>query len=407
MFRDRLGDLLRQRRMTCPRLAMATSYTRGYVWEVVVGRKLAAAEFAVACDRALHAGGALVAALAAPDPEIGGQLQRRRFLMDLGVLGVAGSLAGTDVVRHGLGTALGGAEPDVAEWEEIADEYAHAYPRTPPASMLPSLTAHLDALRRQMTKAGTATERDLSRVSGQLGAIMAVALASTGEYRRAKRWWGTACHAADRSGDRTTQAFVRGWEVVDGMYEARPIPEILARAEESVALVGGGVCAGTAQLHSGLAQTLAVAGRREEALAALRRAAELTERMPPDVAADEESLLGWPEVRLRHTESYVHTWLGNAGAAHAAQDRALRLYRPDLPPRQPTQVKLHRAGCMLRGGDISGGLAYASTVLDELPAEHHNDHVYAVGRLALTLLPEAERGRRDARDLWVRLASAP
>ncbi len=94
LFRDRFAALLRQQRMTGPQLAAATSYSRGYVWEVLTGRKSAAKDFAAACDRALHAGGALIAALAAPEPD-GGHLHRRRLLVDLGVLGLAGSLAAT------------------------------------------------------------------------------------------------------------------------------------------------------------------------------------------------------------------------------------------------------------------------------------------------------------------------
>jgi hypothetical protein len=407
LFSDRLDTLLRQRRMTGPRLAAATSYSRGYVWEVVSGRKPAVADFAAACDEALQADGALVAALAVPDPAGTGHLHRRQLLVDLGVLGLAGPLAATEAVRHGFGAAVH-QDVNLDEWDEIADEYAHAYCTTPPARLLPDLTAHIDALGRQIPAARPSTAGGLSRVGGQLAAIMAVTLASTGEPRRAKRWWRTACDAADRSGDRRTQAWVRGWEVVDGLYEARPVPEILDRAAQATALVKDApVCAGTAQVYSGLAQTLAVAGRRDEALRALARVADLTEQMPADVSADDESLLGWPEVRLRHTESYVHTWLGNGNAAFAAQEQALRLYRPALPPRQPTQVKLHRAGCMLRDGDVSGGLAYASTVLDELPAEHHNDHVYAIGRLAVAFVPEREHGRRAAVELRARLASAP
>jgi hypothetical protein len=402
MFRDRLDLLLQERQMTRPRLAAATSYSRGYVWEVISGRKPAVADFAAACDEALNANGTLVGALAAADP---GQLHRRQLLVDLSLLGVIGPLAATETVRHGFGAAVQ-KDVDLDEWDEIAHEYALAYCTTPPARLLPDLTAHIDALGRQIPSARPAHARGLSRVGGQLAAIMAVALASTGEPRRAKRWWRTASDAADRSGDRRTQAWVRGWEIVDGVYESRPVPEILDRAAEATALVKDGpVCAGTAQVYAGLAQTLAVAGRRPEALRALAKVAELTERMPSDVTADDESLLGWPEVRLRHTESYVHTWLGNGTAAFAAQDQALRLYRPELPPRQPTQVKLHRAGGMLRDGDVAGGLAYAATVLDELPPEHHNDHVYAVGRLALGFVPEKEHDRREAAELRERLAT--
>lgn len=402
MFRSKLTALLRQQRMTGPRLAQATSYSRGYVWEVTSGRKPALAPFAAACDRALHAGGRLVAALAAPDPEAGGQWARRQRLAGAGLL-VAAPLAGTEAVRHGLGAALHGGI-DLDEWNQIADEYAHAYCRVPPERLLPDLSADLAWLSGQLRVAGAAT-RGAYRVAGQLAAVMAVALASAGEPRLARGWWRTACAASDRSGDLHTQAFVRGWEVVDGLYEARPVPEILVRAQESVALLDGVVCAGAAELYAGLAQTLAVAGRRSDALRALARVEDLTGRMSAAVAADDESLLGWPEVRLRHTESYVYTWLGDAPAANTAQEQALRLYRPESPARQPTQVRLHRAAGMLRAGDVSGGLAYASNVLDALPAELHNDHVYALGRAVLALLPRREGGRSDAAELRERLAA--
>jgi tetratricopeptide (TPR) repeat protein len=406
LFQSHLAALMRQHHITGPRLAAATNYSRGYVWEVTTGRKPAVADFAVACDRALKTGGALAGALAAADPEAAGHWQRRQLLVDLGLLGVVGPVAGTEAARHGLGFALHGGA-DLEEWEEIAEEYAFAYARTPPARLLPELTADLEALGRQIPRAGAPAAAGLSRVGGQLAAIMAVALASTGSYRRARRWWRTANQLADRSGDGQIMAFVRGWEVVDGLYEDRPVAQILDRAAAATAAVGDLVCAGTAHVYAGLAQTLAVAGRREEALRALATTADLTERMPAAVLADEESLHGWPEVRLRHTESYVHTWLGNPQAAHTAQDEALRLYRPSLPPRQPTQVKLHRVGCMIREGDLAGGLAYAGTVLDELPPEHHNDHVYAVGRAALAFLPERERARRDAVEVRERLVYPP
>jgi hypothetical protein len=402
MFRSKLTALLRQQRMTGPRLATAISYSRGYVWEVTSGRKPALAQFAAACDKVLNAGGGLVAALAAPDPEAGGQWARRQRLSEAGLLAAA-SLVGTEAVRHGLGAALRGGI-DLDEWDQIADEYAHEYCCTPPERLLPDLSADLAWLSGQLSVAGAAT-RGVYRVAGQLSAIMAVALASAGAPRRARGWWRTACEASDRSGDVRTQAFVRGWEVVDGLYEARPVPEILGRAQGSVALLDGVVCAGAAELYAGLAQTLAVVGRRGDALRALARVADLTGRMPPAVTDDDESLLGWPEVRLRHTESYVYTWLGDVPAASAAQEQALRLYRPESPARQPTQVKLHRAAGMLRAGDVAGGLAYASAVLDDLPAEQHNDHVYALGRAVLAFVPRREWGRPDAAELRERLTA--
>src|SRR5207245_1531165 len=125
--------------------------------------------------------------------------------------------------------------------------------------------------------------------------------------------------------------------------EQRSVPVILDRAAEATSIAGPLDSAGLAHLYAGLAQTLAVAGRPGEALAALGRAADVTERLPARVVADEGSMLGWPEVRLRHTESYVHTWLGNTRHAYAAQEAALQNY-PESLARDRAKMLLHRVG---------------------------------------------------------------
>jgi hypothetical protein len=126
---------------------------------------------------------------------------------------------------------------------------------------------------------------------------------------------------------------------------------------------------------------------------------------PSHVVADEASLFGWPERRLRHTESYVYTALGDTAAAYEAQDRALALY-PAPFVRGRAQVLLHRATCMVRDGDIAGGLGFATDVLDRLPSQHRTEPVHAIGRQTLAALPAAEQGRAQATELAARLATA-
>ena len=198
--------------------------------------------------------------------------------------------------------------------------------------------------------------------------------------------------------------FVRGWEVTSGIYEQRPVPVILNRAAEAVAVGGNTVSAGSAQLYCGLAQTLAVAGRRTDALSALRRADEIIERLPRDVIADEASVFGWPERKSRHIESYIYTALGDTAAAYQAIDRALTLM-PVPFVRGRAQVLLHRATSMVRDGDIAGGLGYATDALDGLPSQHRTERVHAIGRQTLAALPAAERGRAEATELAARLVS--
>jgi hypothetical protein len=168
-------------------------------------------------------------------------------------------------------------------------------------------------------------------------------------------------------------------------------------------VANGLATAGAAGLYAGLAQTLAVDGNRDVALAALAMVADITDRLPSSVIADEDSMFGWPEVRLRHTESYVYTRLGDTARAYAAQDRALHIY-PQALTRERAAMQIHRATCMIIDGDVAGGLGYADGVLDDLPAEHHTHLVYAVGRAMLAAVPDRERGRHDVRQMSARLA---
>jgi hypothetical protein len=155
-------------------------------------------------------------------------------------------------------------------------------------------------------------------------------------------------------------------------------------------------------MYAGLAQTFAVVGGRDQAITALRKVEALTDQMPSQSAGVEDSMFGWPEVRLRHTESFVYSWLGDTSRAYKAQDQALRLYPSNLI-RERAAMLFHRAACMIQDRDIAGGLRYANDVLDGLPAEHHTELVYAIGRTAIRVVAEAERDRRDVAALKERL----
>ena len=113
-------------------------------------------------------------------------------------------------------------------------------------------------------------------------------------------------------------------------------------------------------------------------------------------------MLGWPEVRLRHTESYVYTWLGDTTRAYAAQDSALRHY-PESHLRARAKLLLHRGACMIQDGDVGGGLNYATQVLDGLPAMHRTEAVRAIGQALMGFVPARERSRPEAVELRERL----
>jgi hypothetical protein len=61
-------------------------------------------------------------------------------------------------------------------------------------------------------------------------------------------------------------------------------------------------------------------GRADDAEAALRQLREVFARLPSEVTGDRESWFAWPEYRLRRTESFVYSELGQFAQATEAQD---------------------------------------------------------------------------------------
>ena len=404
-FGPRMRQLRQQRGISFRALANRVLSCKTSLQEFEVGKSMPSVDTARRIDEALDAGGELVALLSAAECPAGlgeqeNAMKRRDVLQSLTALatGAAGvPLVSLEAIRHGVGVAFGGV-PQVDEWESIVTGYARDFYTIPPAELLADLSADLVVLQHLVSASGEVHARDLSRAGGQLSVIMAMTLASLGQARAARRWWTTARQAADRSTDAVTRVWVRDWEAVNGLYERRPIPELLDLADEATAIDPTLASAGMAGALSGKAQALSILGRAEEAQAALRNLEAVCERLPSSVVNDGTSMFGWPEYRLRHTESYVHTYLGNTGAAYAAQDRAFAIYPPELA-REQTQMQMHRARCMVIEGHIGDGLEYAMDALEELPQPMHNALLYQVGRTVTAAVPEGERGRPALNDL--------
>jgi hypothetical protein len=116
--------------------------------------------------------------------------------------------------------------------------------------------------------------------------------------------------------------------------------------------------------------------------------------LPGRVTTDVETLYGWPEHRLRHGESFVYSYLGDAPRAEAAQARALALYPLEMP-RERAQIQLHQALCRVRAGDVAAGAAQAVRVLVDLPDIQKTQVVLEVARSVARAVPVHERGRAE------------
>jgi hypothetical protein len=335
-------------------------------------------------------------------------VRRRRFLELAGVAMLSGLDDRLELVRRGFDWVLG-AEPsslDVEDWERTAHAYGRESVALSPAQLLPNLVAEFDELRALLSGPLPAVaERDLTRVAGQLAALIAINQVGLGEHQAARRWWRTARRAADRARDPALQAFVRGRQAVMALYAGHRPAEILLMAEDAVAASRGIPCAGAVSGLAAEAQASSLMADAKRARATLGTLSGVFERLPDDVAHERSSEYGWSEQRLRHVESYVFTRLGESKLAQRAQDQADKLY-PATNRAGRTQVRLHRAECLIIDGDVTEGARYAASVLEEQPQDQRTEWVMELARTALAAIPAKARSVPEVREYRALLADA-
>ncbi|HEY0696620.1 MAG TPA: helix-turn-helix transcriptional regulator [Micromonospora sp.] len=401
------GAALRTARTTAElslrELSKLVSYDFGYIGQIERGQRSPSRDLAVACDRALDAGGTLIDVYERQTVE--DTMRRRTVLQALSALSAASAVGATSVtasleaLRHGVSGAYG---CDYDEWAEIADDYGRLYYRLPAADLLRQVTADLTVLQALIAADTSHRRRELDRVAVRLSVVVALILTAGGESLLARRWWRTARRAADQSGDPDSRVLAAAWDVVNGCYDGRQPAEVVGLSEAAVPMCDGRASAAVAGLLAGRAQALALAGRCDEAVTVVRQVREVAERLSAEVVGDAESLWGWPEHRLLHTESFVYTYLGDTATARQAQVRALTLY-PASQVRLRTQVQLHGAACDIRDGHVTDGLRQAADLLDALPPDQHNRLVREVARQVLAVVPDSDRHRPAAVELAGRL----
>lgn len=177
----------------------------------------------------------------------------------------------------------------------------------------------------------------------------------------------------------------------------RPVVAVLRLIEEAERFVNGAPPELALELFAGKAQTLAMAGREPDAENTLmqlhRRFSAASSR------GYSGSLLGWGEERLRNTESFTYSRLGNYDRVESAQRAASALYRHDPSNvRWPAGVELNRAFCLVRNGDVTEGVAHARTIIAELPASQQAQDIYMGARDVLNAIPRADGDKPAANE---------
>jgi hypothetical protein len=185
--------------------------------------------------------------------------------------------------------------------------------------------------------------------------------------------------------------------VVRAGYEQRPLRVILQLLREAETRLGKAPPEVLPEFFSGKAQTLVLAGRHVEAEQTLRQVRESFGKLPALPSGHNDSLFDWGEDRLRFTESFVYSHMGDFTKAEQAQQAALGLYH-DSDMRGPAQIELQRALCLVRSGDLAQGTRHAQTIITNLPVMHRIRPVADLGQRVLSGIPPHERRQSWAQE---------
>lgn len=432
-FGDSLRFWRQHRGLSLRALASLAHYSKSQLSDLERGVRFARPAVARHLDTVLEAEGelaALAASIPPPEPSGldpigytdlavqlltmgGGQddMDRRSFVFGLGsatTLSMVAPGMALEAARHGLSLSLAEerGEASVDEWQEIVWEYGYNYQHTPPAELLDALMVDVLGLQMLIGRSQRPTHlAELQRVGAILAALTAMTIANLGEIRQARRWWRSARQLADQSGDVSADMWVRGREAIRGLYEGRPTAAILRLVDDADTSSRHAQPADKAELLAAKAQALALAGRGDDAEFALGEVRTTYDQLPGSIVDEHDSIFGWAENRLRFTESFVYSHLGNSSKAGAAQDRAVAVY-PSSYRRGPAQIELQRALCMVADGDATGGASHASEVLSGLSARDQIRPIVSLSRSVLSAIPTGDQARPDVAELREHLALA-
>lgn len=341
------------------------------------GKRRPSAQFAIACDRALNTA-PLLAQLVSLDEGQEHDMRRRALLATavaaVGATGLSGGGALADVVRQGLLDAAG----DVEDWDAVVADFGGRLVTNPSPDYGSALLAHLMIARQHLVDRGATAER--LRAVARLGQLYGLYLGNLGDVASAAGWYRTAGVLADRSGDTSVKAYVRGRTASRGVYEGYSARQVVSAADGALSLTQAPTM-GALEAHSAKVALHALtgdlaAGRRE--LAKMERVAD---RLP-----DSDS----PDNGAARTLSYRNYLEGRIGS-RADADRAWAEALPVLGeiPVWHADASMYYAIALVRSGDVADGVALA---LDAARSMGREVRVLAVGiRDVLDVVPAGYR----------------
>mgnify|MGYP002620404475 CR=1 FL=1 len=304
-------------------------------------------------------------------------------LTGLGLITSSPTLTDAEALRQLIEKAIGTAESSTVEdWEAVCVDHQHAAHTRPPAEVRDNLVKDIAALQWSLAHAQPEQRADLQRSMAWLSRLHAGILTSLGDYGQARRWWATARHAADASGDLDMRVRVRGKEAVLGLYSLRPAESAISLSREALRMAGRMTSTSVMQALAGEAQALALLGRDHEARESLERLLVLADKL------GERSEFGWSTDSTWFVASWVHSYGGSAKAADKAREEAFKR----LPTYQnDANLRLHRSITLAKEGGYAEALRQATEVISALAPAYRSQLILHTARQIQEVIPPTQR----------------
>ncbi|MGH3941000.1 MAG: hypothetical protein ACRDTG_20645 [Pseudonocardiaceae bacterium] len=252
----------------------------------------------------------------------------------------------------------------VDRWEAVAHNYGYLELTTSPHTFLTQAIYDFDELQNILSRRQPLDlQKRLYRVMAQLAGLIGIVANDIGPNSQA--WFHTAQLAANEIGDRSLQAWATAYESMSYLWWGRPVERAVELSQKAQAIAGSHPNVGGAMAAAMEARAQGRLGRRDEALAAIHRSEAIFERL--GTADTATNVLGFYEHFLRFCQETALTSLGETEAALAAQDRALEFSTADVV--DSALVRLDRATCLIRDGELTEGCRLAGQTLLDLPTE--------------------------------------
>jgi len=254
----------------------------------------------------------------------------------------------------------------VDRWESLVEDYGYRQLTTPLDVFLAEAVhdfAELQDILQQ--RQPLEFQQRLYRVTAQLAGLIGFDLMGIGALGESHAWYHTARLAANEIGDRALRAWLDACESLSYFWDIPLVGRAVSLCQAAQVMAGSTPTAAGAFAASIQARAFARLGRRNEAIAAIRLAEAIYERLDP--AETNGTRLGFSERRLRYDQQNALTRLGETKAAMEVQEHALRLPCGDSII-ESTMIKLDLAGCLISENELDEGCRIARRALIEVPA---------------------------------------